>query len=69
MLQDYSIIYPGMNVEESFTSINELFKMNWGWDGQCDDNQYSMSPSAQWEGFVSNKAVMYNLSAGELLIE
>lgn len=62
-------IYQGMPVFEPDGEYrNTKLKMNWGYDGD-GDGQYAMpgSPYENWDGFIKEVWVGYNLTPGELL--
>ncbi len=66
----YGSFTPGMIVEENHQATNyAYFKMNWGWDGNHDDNLYLINPSELWDNVYLNKYVHYNLVPQEFNIE
>ena len=58
-----------MQVEENHhTSIENYYKMNWGYDGEHDDYLYLVGVNASWDGFNTNKVIHYDLSPSEFNI-
>ena len=51
-------------IEPGGTSRTDFLLMNWGYDGEDDDNYYSTYPSATWEAnvyeFEYNKIIYYD---------
>lgn len=65
----YGEFYGGMQVEENHhTSIENYYKMNWGYDGEHDDYLYLVGVNASWDGFNTNKVIHYDLSPSEFNI-
>lgn len=66
----YPNYYPGMVFHERdgyYDNVN--YFMNFGWDGQHKWDYYAVWPNSSWEGYSIIKAVHYNLSPGDLLIQ
>lgn len=66
----YPNYYPGMvyHVRDGYIDIAKLW-MNFGDNGLHQWDLYSVLPNSSWDGYDIIKAIHYNLSPGDLLIQ
>lgn len=61
--------YDGYSIVTNTTEQTQYLLMNWGWNGNHDNDHYAIAPSSgsgDWEGYNVVPCIIYNLSAGQM---
>lgn len=67
--EEVNSLHPGvLNGTIEFTTSTQNYKylrMNWGYDGENDDNLYGIYSSSDWDGYNTSRQIYYNLDSNE----
>ncbi len=67
--EEVNSLHPGvLNGTIEFTTSTQNYKylrMNWGYDGDNDDNLYGIYSGSDWDGYNFSRQIYYNLDSNE----